>query len=326
LIRLLVTIDTEEDNWIPTRDDLTVENIRTIPRLQAILERYGVRPTYLTTYQVAVVPWAAEILAGLAESGLAEIGAHLHPWNTPPGDEPVDEWTVGWKNLPADLKRDKLEALTAALTQATGRRPTSFRSGRWSISSSCVGLLAAQGYRTDSSVLPYYYWYDFVDSPSFSRAPVTPYYPPLRGDIQRRTRHGPVVEVPPTVGFRRWPWSPQGPVDRVLRSPVPRALHLSGLAARVGLVDRIALCPELSTDEELWAVSEVAIRHGVGTLNLFLHSSTLCPGATSYTSSAAQVDAFLGRIDQWLNRLHALTTSIEPVTLSEAGARFRSAQ
>jgi hypothetical protein len=324
-VRLLLTIDTEEDNWLPTRDGITVENIRAVPRLQSIFDRYGVRPTYLTTYQVAIVPWAAEVLRQIADSGAAEIGTHLHPWNTPPFEEEVDEWTVGWKNLPEDLQRRKLETVTQAVAASRGRQPTSFRSGRWSISGQALGLLPAAGYRTDSSVLPYYYWYDVVDGPSFPSAPVVPYFPAPAGDIQREGPiGGPIVEIPATVGYRRWPWRGQALVDRLLRSPVPRRLRLSGLAARLGLADRIALSHELSTDEELRQLTDVAIRHGVGTLNLFLHSNVLRPGATSYTASAADVDAFLRRIEVWLDYLFG-TAKVEPMTMSEAGERFRTA-
>ena len=93
--------------------------------------------------------------------------------------------------------------------------------------------------------------------------------------------------------------------------------------SRLGLADRIALSPELSTDEELRQLTDVAIRHGVGTLNLFLHSSVLLPGATSYTSSTGDVDAFLRRIDGWLDYLFG-AAKVESVTLAEAGERFRT--
>jgi len=321
-VRLLVTIDTEEDNWIPTRQRITVQNIRHLSGLQAVLDRYGAHPTYLTTYQVAIIPWAADILRAIAESGRAEIGAHLHPWNTPPTPEPVNEWTVGWKDLPEHLQRLKLETITRTLGAAMGRQPTCFRSGRWSVSGQALALLPAQGYRTDSSVLPYYYWHDVVGGPSFPRAPVTPYFPSLEDDIQRQERSGPIVEIPATVGYRRWPWKVQGVVDRLVRSPVPRALRLSGLAARVGQLDRIALSPELSTDEELRRLTDISLRHEIGTLNLFLHSSVLLPGATPYTASPDGVQVLLARIDAWLGYLHR-GCQVEHVTLSEAGNQFR---
>lgn len=53
-VSVLVTIDTEEDNWDPTKDGVSIENVRGVPGLQEIFDRHGVRPTYLTTYQVII--------------------------------------------------------------------------------------------------------------------------------------------------------------------------------------------------------------------------------------------------------------------------------
>src|SRR5689334_1222646 len=77
---LVVSIDTEEDNWEPARTGTTVENIRELLVLDRFFERLGVRATYFTSYQVAVTPWSAELLRDLVPGGRAEIGAHLHPW------------------------------------------------------------------------------------------------------------------------------------------------------------------------------------------------------------------------------------------------------
>ena len=81
---LVITIDVEEDNWSISRSNLTVENVREINRLQVLFDRYGVKPTYLLSYQVTSCDWAVNILAKILAEGKCEIGAHLHPWNTPP--------------------------------------------------------------------------------------------------------------------------------------------------------------------------------------------------------------------------------------------------
>src|SRR5437762_14121993 len=86
-IVLVVSVDTEEDNWRPCRDGVTVENIRELPRLDALFQRLGVRATYFTTYQVAIRDWTAAILRELHSAG-AELAANLHPWNTAPLNEP----------------------------------------------------------------------------------------------------------------------------------------------------------------------------------------------------------------------------------------------
>src|SRR5438034_4596235 len=116
-IVLVVSVDTEEDNWRPCRDGVTVENIRELPRLDALVQRLGVRATYFTTYQVASHGWAAATLRRLHEGG-AEIGAHLHPWNTPPLEEPFLPRNTMLKNLAPPLQLAKLERLTTALREA----------------------------------------------------------------------------------------------------------------------------------------------------------------------------------------------------------------
>src|SRR2546425_11600494 len=103
-VTLVVSIDTEEDNWRPARTGITVDNVRELPRLHRLLERLGVRPTYFATYHVASDARATEILREIHERGAAEIGAHLHPCNTPPLDEafvPANTMTL---NLPQQLQ------------------------------------------------------------------------------------------------------------------------------------------------------------------------------------------------------------------------------
>ena len=58
-VLLLVSIDTEEDNWHRSRHDVTLENIGELRQLAAFFKRLGVRPTYFTTYQVAADSRAA---------------------------------------------------------------------------------------------------------------------------------------------------------------------------------------------------------------------------------------------------------------------------
>src|SRR5205807_8596677 len=96
-ILLIVSVDTEEDNWQPCREGVTIENIRELPRLDVLFQQLGVRATYFATYQVAIREWAAATLRQLRTGG-AEIGRHPHPWNTPPPDEPLWPRTPTLKN------------------------------------------------------------------------------------------------------------------------------------------------------------------------------------------------------------------------------------
>src|SRR4029079_12943792 len=80
-ILFLVSIDTEEDNWAPTRDNITLDNARQLPGIQSLFEKLGVRPTYFVTHTLAADPTACAIIRELSKRAGVEIGAHLHPWN-----------------------------------------------------------------------------------------------------------------------------------------------------------------------------------------------------------------------------------------------------
>src|SRR2546425_3509965 len=152
---LVVSVDTEEDNWQPRREGVTAENIRELPRLDTLFHRLGVRATYLTTYQVAIHEWAAATLRQLHDGG-AEIGAHLHPWNTPPLDEPFLPCNSMLKNLEPALQLAKLTRLTAVLREAIGVQPLAFRAGRYGLGQETITALIRCAYQIDSSVTPYH--------------------------------------------------------------------------------------------------------------------------------------------------------------------------
>ena len=82
----MVGVDTEaDDQWsFEGRKSLSVENARALPRLQALCDAYEVRPSYLVTHEMATREPARGILRELVASGRCEIGAHLHPWSSPP--------------------------------------------------------------------------------------------------------------------------------------------------------------------------------------------------------------------------------------------------
>jgi peptidoglycan/xylan/chitin deacetylase (PgdA/CDA1 family) len=228
---LLVTIDTEPDDQWSRKPAVSTDNIQQVPRIQNLFDRHGVRPTYLVSYSVARDPRAVEILAAIQQAGRCEIGAHLHPWNTPPDHElggPVWATHPYLNEYPRDVQRRKFETLHETLCETFGTRPVSYRAGRYGLDGHGVRLLADHGYRVDTSVTPMVCWP--MDGPSraadpdFRRAPVTAY----RLSFEDVTRAGssPVLEVPISIGLtRRLPGSvtrwvararPGHPVARVL--------------------------------------------------------------------------------------------------------------
>ena len=71
-----------------------------------------------------------------AVAGELEVGAHLHPWTTPPfAEQPGLRQNDNVHAFPCELDPElllaKLETLTAQVAEAAGARPTSFRAGRF---------------------------------------------------------------------------------------------------------------------------------------------------------------------------------------------------
>lgn len=318
-IVLIVSIDTEEDNWAPSRNGVTLENIGQLARLHTFLEGLGVRPTYFTAYQVAALPAGARAIRGLAERGTAEIGAHLHPWNTPPLTDPIEPGSSMLKNLPAALQRAKLEQLTAALEETVGTRPTAFRAGRYGLGPSTVGALIACGYRVDSSVTPYVNWEDTDDGPNFVGAPLGLYQLGPERDVRTPDPAGALLEIPVSAGYTRPGFAVRDRAFRLLGLPALRPFRLAGLAWRAGLLRRVVLSPETASVPDMLALSERLIERGVQHLNLTWHSQSLCPGLSPFVATTADRDRLYRAIASYLEGLARLT-AIRCATVSEAAA------
>ena len=301
---VVVSLDTEEDNWAPAREGVTVENIRELPRLQAFCDRLGIRPTYFTTWQVATVPWAAEIIGDLADAG-AEIGAHLHPWNTPPMDEAFVPRLTMTANLPAALQRAKLERLTAALTAAAGAAPRSFRAGRFGLGRETAVALAACGYEVDSSVTPWIDWSEYDDGPSHVGAPVQAYRLSPGADVRTPSAAGTMLEVPLSCAYTRRPFGFWHRVHSLLDRPALRPLRLVGVASRLGLMRKIMLSPENDSPRDMLALARVLVAEGTGFVQLYLHSPTLRAGLSPYAPAQADVERMYAAIEEFVTTLGA---------------------
>jgi hypothetical protein len=317
-IPLIVSLDTEEDNWNRSRTDVTVANIGELPRQAKLFERLGVRPTYFTSYHVAIDPCAAAIMREVGDESRGEIGAHLHPWNTPPLSEPFVPRNSMVKNLPRALQLAKIQTLTATLQKVFGRAPGSFRAGRYGIGSNTVAALVSCGYRVDSSVSPFVNLEAVDNGPSFVGAPIVPYRLAPDCDVRTPVLDGPIVEIPLSYGFSRGPFSVFDRVQRFLEA-APRALHLPGIAVRTGLVRRLSLSPEFQSVAEMLTLSARLLEHGARHLHISWHTPSLTPGLSPFTRSAKDVERLYASVEAYLEKLASLT-AFRSVTVSEAAA------
>ena len=319
---LIVSLDTEEDNWHRSRDGVTVENIRELPRQARFFERLGVRPTYFTTYQVAIDPCGADVMREVGDHGRAEIAAHLHPWNTPPLDEPLSPSNSMTKNLTAALQLAKLERLTAVLAETCGEAPTAFRAGRYGVGAETIGALVKCGYQVDSSVSPTVDLRSVDHGPNFVGAPLTPYRVSASRDVREADPAGPVVEIPLSYGFNRGPFGFWDPLRRVLEAAPLRWLRLDGVASRTGLVRRLSLSPEFQSTKDMLTLSARLLDHGVRYLHMSWHTPSLKPGLSPFAPTRAAVERLYASIEAYLDGLARLTP-FRFATVSEAATLWR---
>src|SRR6185503_13153468 len=201
-MHLLVGIDTEGDNqWdAVARANQRFENIYALPKLHALFQRHGVRPTYVITHPVATDPRSAEVLRSLLARGTCEIGAHHHAWETPPfSADDVDRHPYAL-SLPLSQFDAQLSSLTAAIQAGVGVRPVSYRSGRFGFSATHVSSLERAGYLVDSSVAPLFYE-AHKQGPDFVGAPLAPYF--LSYDDATRAGSSNLLELPISAALNR---------------------------------------------------------------------------------------------------------------------------
>jgi peptidoglycan/xylan/chitin deacetylase (PgdA/CDA1 family) len=310
-MHLLVGIDTEGDNqWdAAARLDQRFENIYALPRLHALFARHGVRPTYVITHPVAIDARSSDVLRALLDGGDCEVGAHHHAWETPPCTEEDIRRHPYASNLPLAQFEAQLEALTSAIFQSTGRRPVSYRSGRFGFSATHVTALERCGYLVESSVAPLFYE-SHKGGPEFVEAPLRPYF--LAYDSATRPGSSDVLEVPVSSALSRN--LPKWLQYAYARAPKPYTTKRILRASRI--VRMRWLRPSYSSLEDMIALARDLARWNEPVLNLLFHSSEAIVGGSPYNKTQGELDAFCDRLERFLA---FATTELKavPVTFAE---------
>lgn len=290
--RFLVFVDTEEEfDWTqPRRRDATATSaIAALPKAHRRLSGFGIRPVYLVDHPVAADAAAVDVLRPLMEAGECEIGAQLHPWVNPPFDEALTVANSFVGNLPQGIERAKLAALTDTITHGFGRRPLTYRAGRYGIGRNTARLLEETGYRLDVSVRALFD-YSHEGGPDFSHRAADP------------TWAGParlLLELPLTsvlAGAARR----LGPRAYAMAGRVPR---LRGLLARGGLIERIALTPEGTSLADARRAIRTLVEDDTRLISISFHSPSVEPGHTPYVRDADDLARFYAWWDGVLDLL-----------------------
>lgn len=324
-MRIVVSVDTEADGQWRHGAPLTTENVGWWAPFQGVCERHAAAPTYLVTSEIVADERAVAFLAPLAGRGAAEVGAHLHPWTTPPFEaEPGLAWNDASHAYPSHLGEDllaaKLRTLTRQIEEAFDAAPTSFRAGRFGLDAAGARLLAELGYVVDSSVTPYLSWADNPGRPGWGGGPDFRRHDAYPFRVDGTGMPG-LVELPvtilPTYALtrrcrllrERWEARPLRVARRVLRVwQRPQPLWLRPR-------------PEYGADDLEALLREAERRHLPFTVFMF-HSSELMPGASPYRPDQTSVDELLTLLDRLFGLARQRGHSF--VTLSAAGRELAS--
>ena len=292
-VRFTIMVDTEEEfDWDApfSRDNRSTRAIAALPHAHARFAERDIGITYLVDHPIATSRLAVDTLIDLLRDGRSAIGAQLHPWVTPPFEEEVNDRNSFAGNLPDDTEHSKIGVLTATIAKAFGASPLVYRAGRYGFGPNTARSLIAYGYRIDSSMRAHYD-YSSLGGPDFCEI----------GNAGFRLSDD-LIELPLTSIFT-------GRLREYAARLYPRLARLTGgvgLAARTGMLSRVALTPEDMPLADATEAVRIAVGEGVQMLNFSFHSPSVAPGFTSFVRDAGDLAAFHRWWDTMLDLLERL--------------------
>jgi hypothetical protein len=291
---LHAVIDTEEQfDWSHSfsRNSVGVEHMHFIGRVQEIFDQYGIVPVYVVDYPVASKPEGYLPLREIHSTGRCVIGAHLHPWVTPPFQETVSRRNSFPGNLPLALETAKLETLSECIYGNLGIRPTIYKAGRYGIGPNTFDIIENLGFQIDVSVCPHVDYSD-EEGPDFTFHTSWPYW------FGKKRR---LLELPKNVGYVGRLRKRGVHLHRMAKRPIFEKAHLPGILARSGMLNKVWLSPEGYTVAEQIELVRSLYRDGLRIFSWAFHSPSVEPGNTPYVQSCEDLDRFLSGIRQFFD-------------------------
>ena len=323
-MKFIITLDTEGDNQWDHGRKLTVENIKYVPRLQELCEKYLIRPTYLITSEICEDSYAQKIFTEYLSAGKAEIGAHLHSWTTPPfldseGLRENDSFHAFATELPTHLLAAKIKNLTHQIEHSFGKRPLSFRSGRYGFDSNLAGILTENSYLVDSSVTPFESWKEHSGIPGGKGGPDFIDNLPIPNIYKFDS--GSLVEIPITILPTRFPLNKNVSLARNYFKNVNDSLILRGFRKMFFKSQPFWLRP--APEMNIRMLSELlneTINKKLPFIVMMFHSSELMPGCSRYRPDAESIENLYELLEAFFVELR--NKEIGSFTLTEAAQSY----
>ncbi|MDT8849984.1 polysaccharide deacetylase family protein [Pantoea dispersa] len=314
----LITLDTEGDNlWRNRSGKVTTHNVRFLPRFQALCEKYGFKPTWLTNYEMASDPAYVEFGRDLLARGQGEIGMHLHAWYSPPEYALTDdEWHYQpyLIEYPENVLRDKVAYMTDLLENAFQRKMTSHRAGRWAFNEVYARALIDQGYLVDCSVTPRVSWRNAQGAPQgqggtdYSHFPDRAYF--LDEQDISRPGDSPLLELPMSIQYRYGAFTNQ--LKKVW----------NGIRGRQRGPSVNWLRPVGGNLAQMKQVAEQTLAQGNDYVEFMLHSSEFMPDGSPTFKTEADIERLYDDLEGLFSWL---ATRTQGMTLTEF-ARLKQQQ
>ena len=310
----LVTVDVEGDNaWAHARA-VTTRNAAYLRRFQDLCERYRLRPTYLTNWEMALNPVYQEFAVDVLARNAGEVGMHLHAWHSPPHHPLTDDDYRHHPYLteyPEPVLREKVRVMTEVLEDTFGTKMRSHRAGRFGFNEAYARALIANGYQVDCSVTPgvsLRQWRGHPagdGGPDYRGFPKTAYF--VDPNDVGQPGDAPLLEVPVTIG------------PTYLSRPARLAgelLRTTRLGTKVAnrLLPNWAWMYPAKFHRALPKLLRAAAAHGRDYAEFMIHSSELMPGGSPRYPTARSIEALY----RCLERLFAAAEpDFEGLTLTE---------
>ena len=184
-----------------------------------------------------------------------------------------------------EVERLKMVSLTSLFATSFGRRPISFRAGRFAAGSNTLKILYELGYKVDSSVTPTIDWNNKEGRANFINAPDQPYYP-RQNDLLTPDGSG-VLEVPVTilrsVNCKKWQAKA---LHNISRRIYPLQWLRPSYNTGDGMVEVMRRTTEIYEDKK-----DIA-------LTMMFHSMEIMPGASPYAAKEEDCRRILDHIEQ----------------------------
>lgn len=288
---LIVSIDTECDKGPGWRIQypMCFRNIyEGVPDVfTPLFSRHRIKATYLLSPEIMHNDPCVSVFKSLLN---VELGTHLHEEFI----DPIANWAADrTKSVQCDLvpslEREKLSQLTKLFERQFGYRPTSFRAGRFGISSHTFGFLDELGYHVDSSVTPFKtHYYETGTVNNFWGSNPMPY----------RIKDMNLVQVPVTIINPDFTSLPRF----ILRLLEDKRTFARKVLNRCGFVSKsVWFRPHRSSTEMLIDIAEQVIHSYPSgkdpVLNMMFHSNEIIPAASPYCQTPSDVESYLTSLD-----------------------------